>query len=42
MNNVSNEERVPLFSSWKWWYLLVLGNLVLLILLFILISRIFS
>jgi hypothetical protein len=42
MNNVSDEEKVPLFPSWKWWYLLVLANLVLLILLFTLISRIFS
>ncbi len=42
MKNSSAEEKVPIFPSWKWWYALVLGHLVLLILFFTLISKIFS
>ena len=42
MNEQSKIDKPPLFPSWKWWYGLVLGNLGLLILLFILITHFFS
>ena len=35
-------EKPPLFSEWKWWYILVLGNLGFLLLIFILITYFFS
>lgn len=43
MNKTSNKsEKPPLFPEWKWWYILVLGNLGFLLLLFILITYFFS
>jgi len=38
----SQEERPPVFSTWRRLYFAVLGNLVLLVVIFYLISRIFS
>ena len=38
----SQEERPPIFRKWWQLYLAVLGNLILLILIFHFISRIFS
>jgi len=37
--NDNGRERPPLFSSWGWWYALVLLNLALQILLFYLLTR---
>jgi len=34
-------EKPPLFSKWKWWYILVLGNLGVLLIIFILITYFF-
>ena len=42
MNVVSEEERPPIFKSWRRLYLIVLGNLILLIGLFYIVTRIFS
>jgi len=39
---IENIEKPPGFKSWKGWYLLVLGNLTLLILLFYLFTKIFE
>ena len=35
-------EKPPFFSEWKWWYILVLGNLGFLLLIFILITYLFG
>lgn len=40
-NKPDSEERPPVFKSWNHLYLLVLGNLALLILLFYAFSRAF-
>ncbi len=42
MKQQDPEERIPLFPSWKWWYGVVLINLIIMIGLFYLITRIFS
>ena len=39
---VFEEERQPVFKTWRRLYLIVLGNLILLIGLFYLVTRIFS
>jgi len=39
---VSGEERPPIFKSWRRLYLIVLGNLILLIGLFYILTRVFS
>ncbi|MEX2336102.1 MAG: hypothetical protein WD555_02385 [Fulvivirga sp.] len=35
-------EKPPLFRSWKAWYLLVIGNLIFLIMLFYIFTRYYS
>jgi len=40
--NDSPEERPPIFRTWRGLYLAVLGNLVLLIAIFYLVTRMFS
>lgn len=37
-----NTEKIPLFKSWKGWYVLVLGNLIFLILFFYLFMKAFE
>jgi hypothetical protein len=39
---VAGEERPPIFKTWRRLYLIVLGNLILLIGLFYILTRIFS
>lgn len=39
--DLSGNEKPPLFKNWNWWYLIVLTNLIVLILLFYFISKIF-
>lgn len=41
MNNKDND-RPPLFKSWNTWYILVIGFLILLIILFSLFTRLYS
>jgi len=41
-SNDSQEERPPFFRTWRRLYLAVLGNLVLLIVVFYLLTRMFS
>lgn len=36
------QDKPPFFKSWKGWYLLVVGNLIFLILLFYLFTRYYS
>jgi hypothetical protein len=38
----NQQEKVPLFKSWKNWYLLVVAFLILLIMLFFLFTKTFS
>ena len=38
----AKEEKPPFFNSWKGWYLLVIGNLAFLIILFYLFTRYYS
>jgi hypothetical protein len=38
-NNETDIEKPPIFSQWKWWYLLLLGWLGLLVIFFYLITR---
>jgi len=40
MNN--EKDKVPLFKSWNYWYWLVIGFLVLLIVLFVFFTKYFS
>ena len=40
-NNLKDESP-PLFKTWKGWYALVLGNLIFLIVLFYLFTKIFE
>jgi len=41
-NDVSNNEKPPFFKDWRSWYILVIGELVLLILLFYWFTNAFS
>lgn len=41
-NNLDVEERPPIFSSWNKWYILVLLNHVILIILFTLFMKFFD
>ncbi len=38
----NTEDRPPFFSRWVYWYILVIGELILFITLFILFTRMFS
>ena len=38
----NNNDKVPLFKSWTYWYLLVIAFLILLIILFSLFTKTFS
>jgi len=42
LNNLSNGNKPPLFKNWNCWYLIVLVNLTILILLFYLLTKLFS
>lgn len=48
MNKILNrkslpeEEKPPLFKSWRGWYTLVLGNLIFLIILFYIFTKVFE
>ena len=42
MNKDDNQERVPLFGKWSYWYALVIGFLVFCIALFYLLTKYFS
>ena len=42
LNEISDEEKPPIFSSWKKLYTLVLLNLIFLIILFYLFTKYFS
>ena len=42
MHDPSEEEKVPLFRSWRNWYLFVLGFLLALIILFSLFTKYFG
>jgi hypothetical protein len=37
-----NEDKIPLFKSWNYWYVLVIGFLLLLIILFVFFTKYFS
>jgi len=42
MKNNQKDESPPLFKTWRAWYVLVLANLALLIILFYLFTKIFE
>lgn len=37
-----SDEKIPLFKSWNYWYLLVIGFLLLVIILFVFFTKHFS
>ena len=42
MQEEEQDERPPLFPAWSYWYALVIGSLILLIVLFYLFTKHFS
>jgi hypothetical protein len=42
MNKEEDQDRVPLFGKWSYWYALVIGFLVFCIALFYLLTKYFS
>jgi len=41
-DKIADEEKVPLFSKWGYWYALVIGVLILLIIFFNFLTKHFS
>ncbi len=42
MQNITEEEKPPLFNSWRMWYLVVGGNLVFMVILFYIFTKVFE
>ena len=42
MREQNEKESIPLFKSWRTWYLVVAGNLVLMIILFYIFTKVFE
>ena len=42
MNEETQQERAPLFGKWSYWYILVIGFLLLLILFFYFLTKHFA